>query len=75
MQHSKKLLASNHYPMIADGGKLLQNSSVNKISSKVLSAEQSNTSLVFNNQFFLKFFRKLEYTINPDLEPREPPAG
>ncbi len=68
MQHSKKLLASNHYPMIADGGKLLQNSSVNKISSKVLSAEQSNTSLVFNNQFFLKFFRKLEYTINPDLE-------
>jgi maltose alpha-D-glucosyltransferase/alpha-amylase len=38
------------------------------LSSKLLSAEQSNTSIVFGNKFFLKLFRKLEGTINPDVE-------
>jgi maltose alpha-D-glucosyltransferase/alpha-amylase len=31
-------------------------------------AEQSNTALVFGDQFFLKLFRRLEPGINPDLE-------
>lgn len=39
-----------------------------EISSKVLNAEQSNTSLIFNNEYFLKLYRKLDNTINPDLE-------
>lgn len=38
------------------------------ITSKVLNAEQSNTSLIFNNKYFLKLYRKLDNTINPDLE-------
>jgi maltose alpha-D-glucosyltransferase / alpha-amylase len=36
--------------------------------SKVLSAEQSNTSLVFENTYFMKLYRKVESVINPDLE-------
>ncbi len=36
--------------------------------SQVLSAEQSNTSMLFDNKFFLKLFRKLEDGINPDVE-------
>jgi maltose alpha-D-glucosyltransferase/alpha-amylase len=38
------------------------------VTSKVLSAEQSNTSLVFENAYFMKLYRKLDSVINPDLE-------
>ena len=36
--------------------------------SKVLGVEQSNTSIVYNNDHFLKLYRKLEDGINPDVE-------
>lgn len=35
---------------------------------KVLSGEQSNTSIIYGNRFFLKLFRKVDRAINPDLE-------
>ena len=36
--------------------------------SQVLSAEQSNSSMLFDNGFFLKLYRKLEDGVNPDVE-------
>lgn len=39
-----------------------------EVKSKVLSAEQSNTSIVYDSNFFLKIYRKLDRAINPDLE-------
>lgn len=39
-----------------------------KITAEVLKAEQSNTSIIFNNKYFLKIFRKLEPGVNPDTE-------
>ncbi|WP_276373536.1 maltose alpha-D-glucosyltransferase [Chryseolinea sp. H1M3-3] len=39
-----------------------------KIMPKVISGEQSNTSITYDNKFFLKFFRKVDRAINPDLE-------
>lgn len=39
-----------------------------KIKSKVLSAEQSNTSVTFDNRFFMKLYRKVDRAVNPDLE-------
>ena len=39
-----------------------------KITSKVLSAEQSNTSITYDRAFFLKIYRKVDRAINPDLE-------
>ncbi|HYG04020.1 MAG TPA: maltose alpha-D-glucosyltransferase [Chryseosolibacter sp.] len=39
-----------------------------KIKPRVLSAEQSNTSIVYDSAFFLKLFRKIDRAINPDVE-------
>ncbi|MEX1238733.1 MAG: maltose alpha-D-glucosyltransferase, partial [Cyclobacteriaceae bacterium] len=39
-----------------------------KLRPKVLSGEQSNTSIIYGNRFFLKIFRKVDRAINPDLE-------
>jgi maltose alpha-D-glucosyltransferase / alpha-amylase len=39
-----------------------------KIKPRVLSAEQSNTSIIYDNAFFLKLYRKVDRSINPDLE-------
>ncbi|HKR52697.1 MAG TPA: putative maltokinase, partial [Chthoniobacterales bacterium] len=36
--------------------------------SSVLRAEQSNSSILFGDKYFLKIFRKLEEGINPDVE-------
>jgi len=36
--------------------------------SQVLNAEQSNSSMLFENRFFLKLYRKLEDGVNPDVE-------
>ncbi|MEY2528756.1 MAG: maltose alpha-D-glucosyltransferase / alpha-amylase, partial [Verrucomicrobiota bacterium] len=36
--------------------------------SQPLSAEQSNSSMLFENRFFLKLYRKLEDGVNPDVE-------
>jgi maltose alpha-D-glucosyltransferase/alpha-amylase len=38
------------------------------IESKILKADQSNTAIIYNDQYFFKFYRKLEKEINPDLE-------
>lgn len=36
--------------------------------SRVLAVEQSNTSVIYDEKFFLKLYRKLDKAINPDLE-------
>lgn len=39
-----------------------------EIKSRVLAVEDTNTSIGFNNCFFLKMYRHVEQTINPDVE-------
>ncbi|MCC9138382.1 maltose alpha-D-glucosyltransferase [Pontibacter silvestris] len=41
---------------------------VGQPASKILSAEQSNSSIVYGNNFFMKLYRKLDRTLNPDVE-------
>jgi maltose alpha-D-glucosyltransferase/alpha-amylase len=39
-----------------------------KIRPRVVSAEQSNTSIIFDNAFFLKLYRRVDKSVNPELE-------
>jgi maltose alpha-D-glucosyltransferase/alpha-amylase len=43
-------------------------SSKGALTPKLISAEQSNSSVVYGDSLILKFFRRLEEGINPDLE-------
>jgi maltose alpha-D-glucosyltransferase/alpha-amylase len=38
------------------------------LKSRILNAEQSNTSIIFEDKFYLKIYRKVDYDINPDQE-------
>ncbi len=38
------------------------------VDSKILKADQSNTAIIYNDNYFFKFYRKIEKEINPDLE-------
>ena len=38
------------------------------VRSRVLNAEQSNTSIIYEKEFFFKLYRKLDAALNPDLE-------
>jgi len=38
------------------------------LKARLLSAEQSNTSIIYENKFYLKIYRKVDYDINPDEE-------
>ncbi len=57
-----------------DDGTLEFNSSIyvklnaKEVDSKILKADQSNTAIIYNDQYFFKFYRKVETEINPDLE-------
>ncbi len=42
--------------------------SLDKLPSRILSAEQSNTSIIFGDRYYMKIYRKVDYDINPDQE-------
>jgi len=55
--------------LIGIASKLLGTDSlVSSGKSQVLPGEQSNSSMLFDNRFFLKLYRKLEDGVNPDVE-------
>ena len=49
-------------------GNVLSNYSLDNLHSKLLNADQSNTTIVYNEQFYLKIYRRLYREINPDFE-------
>ena len=50
------------------GSTFSHDDSAEPLSSQVLGAEQSNSSMLFGNKYFLKLYRKLEDGVNPDVE-------
>jgi maltose alpha-D-glucosyltransferase/alpha-amylase len=67
---ANKHLGASNGQMVFEAGKALlqQYQPETPVHSKVLAVEQSNTSIIYNNKYFLKLFRKLDRAINPDLE-------
>ena len=69
LMNKRQIQKGNHYPVIANSGKFLVKHGVpSALRSHVLKADQSNSSVIYNDTYFLKLFRKVEYTINPDWE-------
>jgi maltose alpha-D-glucosyltransferase/alpha-amylase len=65
----ERILKGGAGDLFGIAGKVLSgNSSTSPISSQVMGGQQSNSSMVFDNKFFLKLYRKLEDGVNPDVE-------
>src|SRR5205814_6351424 len=54
--------------LIGSAGSALNETAPDVLGSHILGAEQSNSSMLFENKFFLKLYRKLEDGLNPDVE-------
>jgi len=67
MIKNKTLLQGEHYPIEGINGGIF-NHQLLIDNSKVLKADQSNSSIIYGEKYFFKLFRKIEYTINPDQE-------
>jgi maltose alpha-D-glucosyltransferase / alpha-amylase len=65
----KNMELKEHSDVIAFKSSLFSKLKVGKaVESKLLKSDQSNTAIIYNDQYFLKFYRKIEKEINPDLE-------
>lgn len=67
LMKNKTHIEGSHYPVDGTHGGIF-NSAILIDNSKVLKAEQSNSSIIYGEKYFFKLFRKIEYTINPDQE-------
>jgi maltose alpha-D-glucosyltransferase/alpha-amylase len=65
-RHALKARAGEFVGVIASGFDADQ--TVLSGDSYVVSGEQSNSSMLFDNKFFLKLYRKIEDGVNPDVE-------
>ncbi len=66
---SGSVVASGENSIGGKGSRLLRETPPEALSeSRILSAEQSNTSVLYGGRMFLKLFRRLDSGINPDAE-------
>lgn len=68
MGEQQRLTGRGMQLIFTGNGRIREHFQEEKSKPKVLSGEQSNTSITYGNRFFLKMFRKLDRGINPDLE-------
>ncbi|MGK7392353.1 MAG: putative maltokinase [Candidatus Cyclobacteriaceae bacterium M2_1C_046] len=68
MAENKTKKAGEGTLLFVCGSKADLTTDLSKISSEVLKADQSNTSIIYNKEYFFKFYRKIEKEINSDVE-------
>ncbi|MDP2188200.1 MAG: putative maltokinase [Sphingobacteriaceae bacterium] len=61
-------LQESGFTLAFEKGIAFEQIDIQKLGSRVLNADQSNTSLFFGEHFFFKFYRKLFRLTNPELE-------
>ncbi len=66
--HSSKIKQSNGSLFFVKGKAFHDADFTEDISSRVLDADQSNSSLIFGEKYFMKIYRKLFRETNPDVE-------
>ncbi|WP_416441945.1 maltose alpha-D-glucosyltransferase [Leeuwenhoekiella sp. A16] len=67
IQKSKRLHTASE-TLIFKKGEEQATFHVNDLNSRLIDSVQSNTSIIYDNRYFLKLYRRLDSTINPDLE-------
>ena len=67
LMSERQRVGAKNAEVVGIGGSALQSGGA-VLSSHVLGVEQSNSSMVFENKYFLKLYRKLEDGVNPDVE-------
>jgi len=67
LMKNRSHLQGDHYPVEGNIGGIF-NPELLISDSRVMKAEQSNSSIIYGEKYFFKLFRKIEYTINPDQE-------
>lgn len=67
---NQQVLSSKNNELHFSGNKALKKHirETEKIKPKVLSGEQSNTSITYDGKYFFKLYRKVDRAINPDME-------
>ncbi len=70
LRQLSKATSPTHSQIVYQSTESLQSllADTEELASRVLNAEQSNTSIVYGNKLYLKFYRKVDYDINPDEE-------
>ncbi|NND93852.1 MAG: trehalose synthase [Flavobacteriales bacterium] len=68
MKEGKKLKLDGSYIDFIKGRSLRNYSPPARLKSKLLNAEQSNTTIVYEDKYFLKLYRRLFRDMNPDIE-------
>ncbi|HKJ67571.1 MAG TPA: maltose alpha-D-glucosyltransferase [bacterium] len=68
MIRSEGTVKTEHGAVVAHRGYAFHDESVDNIRSEVLQAEQSNSSVLYDEYYFLKMYRQVEEGVNPDAE-------
>jgi len=65
---SGRSLKMDNGTLVFDRGSLLKKDKSESVTAHLLDVDQSNTSVIFNDKYFLKLFRRLFRDPNPDVE-------
>ena len=67
LQEGKKLKFGKE-SLVFEKGKRTPDAEIKEVGSRLIETKQSNTSIIYDHRYFLKLYRRLDSTVNPDAE-------